>query len=137
MEQESDLVRLGKFIHQTSYERERKEIELDHIKLDWLDLKGGLIHEVKKDDAVEEAHKWQVLYYIYYLKLRGVEEISGEIDYPKLKKRVEVTLTPELEEKLEATLQDIERIVSLPKPPPVEVKFSLCRKCSYLELCHS
>lgn len=151
MEQESDVVKLGKIIHETSYEREHKEIDLDHIKLDFLDLRDGILHEVKKDDTVEDAHAWQVLYYLYYLKTKGVpvqnssdkepggEEVAwkGEIDYPKLKKRVEVTLTPEKEARLLEILQEIEQLLALPKPPPIEVKFSFCKKCSYLELCHS
>ena len=52
---------LGKVIHETSYERERKEIEIDQIKLDFLDIRDGVLHEVKKSDKWSEAHEWQVL----------------------------------------------------------------------------
>lgn len=149
MEHNSDLVMLGKMIHETSYGREHKEIELENIKLDWCDLKDGILHEVKKDDTVEEAHQWQVLYYLYYLKLKGIkvqtsanqssENIiwKGEIDYPKLKKREEVFLTQEKEEQMIEILKKIEEIVTKQFPPKQEPKFSLCKRCSYAELCHS
>ncbi len=151
MEQESDMVKLGKVIHEQSYSREHKEIEIEHIKLDWLNIKDGILHEVKKDDALEEAHEWQVLYYLYYLKCKGISLKTaegsspntsntlwqGEIDYPKLKKRIEVILTHEKEMELLRILENITRIIALSKPPAPSVPFSLCKKCSYCELCHS
>ena len=136
-EHESDTVSMGKLIHETSYEREKKEIELDSIKIDFLDLKDEVLYEVKKSDSFEEAHRWQVLYYLFTLKKRGVNCIKGEIDYPKQKKCVEVFLTPELENELIETIKEIEKVVILPQPPPVSVKFSLCKKCSYFELCYA
>ena len=137
LENESDSVLLGKILHDHSYERERKEIELESIKIDWLDLRDGVIHEVKKSDSVEEAHEAQVLYYIYYLKKLGIEGVKGEIDYPKLRKRVQVELTAEKEAEIEKTLKNIEHIIRLPSPPPVEVKRSFCKTCSYFQLCYS
>ncbi|MGB9774570.1 MAG: CRISPR-associated protein Cas4 [Bacteroidota bacterium] len=137
LESESDSVLLGKILHNYSYERERKEIELDSIKIDWLDLHDNIIHEVKKSDSVEQAHEAQVLYYIYYLKKLGVEGVRGEIDYPKLRKRVQVELTTEKEAEIEETLKKIEDIVRLPCPPPIELKRSFCKTCSYFQLCYS
>ena len=67
-EQESDVVYLGKVIHETSYDREKKEIEIDRLKLDFLDIRSGIIHEVKKSESFSHAHQWQVLFYLYYLK---------------------------------------------------------------------
>ena len=48
---------------------------------------------------MEEVHEFQLLYYIYYLKQKGVENLSGQIDYPKLRqtKQVELTIEKELE----------------------------------------
>jgi CRISPR-associated exonuclease Cas4 len=46
MEQESDRVKLGKLVHESSYERRKKEISIDNkIVLDW--QADGVIHEVK------------------------------------------------------------------------------------------
>ena len=134
-EQDSDTVYLGKLIHETSYDRERKEIKIDHLKLDFFDIRDGILHEIKKSDSFEHAHEWQVLFYLYYLKTKGVEGFKGEINYPKLRKRMEVILTQDKERELVEILQDIQRIIQLQSPPHINVKLSLCKKCSYYELC--
>ncbi len=136
MEHESDLVYQGKVIHETSYERARKEVEIDQIKLDFLDISDGVLHEVKKSDKWSEAHEWQVLYYLYVLKEKGITGMRGELDYPVIRRTISVELTPEKEQQLEKVLADVHRIVQLPIPPEISVKKSVCRKCSYFELCY-
>ena len=135
-EQGSDTVYLGRVIHETSYERERKEVEIDQIKLDFLDVHDGVLHEVKKSDKWSEAHEWQVLYYLYVLKQKGVTGLRGELNYPVIRRTISVELTPEKEQRLENILADIRRIIQLPIPPDISVKKSVCRKCSYFELCY-
>ena len=50
METESDRVKLGKVVHENSYERKKKEISIDNkIVLDW--QSDGVIHEVKLSDS--------------------------------------------------------------------------------------
>jgi CRISPR-associated exonuclease Cas4 len=136
-EHESDTVRMGKHIHETSYERKKKEIELGSIKIDFFDVKDGVLHEVKKSNSFEEAHKWQTLYYMSQLKKKGVVCTKGEIDYPKQKERVDVYLTPDLELELEKIVKEITEIIDYKYPPKINVKFSLCKACSYFELCFS
>lgn len=133
MEQESDRVKLGKLVHEKSYERKKKEISIDNkIVLDW--QADGVIHEVKLTDSMEEAHEFQLLYYIYYLKQKGVEGLTGQIDYPKLRQTKEIELTAEKEAELECALQEMEKIVSMDAPPKVEF-MKICKSCSYAELC--
>ncbi len=134
MEQNSELVSLGKLLHETSYKREKKEIQIGPIKIDFIG-QDGIIHEIKKTPSVEKAHAWQVKYYIWYLKQLGVENLKGEIDYPKLKKRTEIMLTKEDEKEIELILKNIEKIVSQEKVPAV-INKSFCKKCSYYELCY-
>ena len=135
-EQESDLVALGKLIHETSYSDKRKEYEFDDIKVDWLDLNKKVIHEVKKSDKVEDAHLWQLKYYLYYFKNKGMGIFTGVINYPKLKKQQSVSLSIADEKHIEKIIQEINDIVSLPNPPPIKVKKKICRSCSYMELCY-
>ncbi len=107
MEHESDSVLQGKLIHEESYAREKKEIDIDgHIVFDF-STKDGLIHEVKKSAAMEEADEWQTLYYLYIMKLKGADHLVGEIDYPKLKQKRRVELTPEKEVELQRQLADM------------------------------
>ena len=133
MERENDRVKMGKLVHETAYRREKKEISIDgKIVLDW--QSDGVIHEVKLSDKMESAHEFQLLYYIYYLKQKGVENLTGQIDYPKLRQTQIVELTAEKEVQLIAALQEMDKIISLDVPPEVEF-MKICQSCSYAELC--
>lgn len=135
MEHESDTVATGRLVHEHSYAREaRKEIQLDDIKVDFFDLRDGVIHEVKKSKSVEEAHRWQLLYYLYYLKKRGVEGLTGEIDYPLLKCRETIELDGRAESELEEVLANVESVKSA-ETAPERIRKSFCKTCSYYELC--
>jgi CRISPR-associated exonuclease Cas4 len=134
MEQNSDMVYLGKLIHETSYEREKKEIDIDDtIKIDFIG-KDRVIHEVKKSDRVEEPHIWQLKYYLWYLKQKGVEGVTGKINYPKLKKTLDVFLEPEDDVKIEAILSEIKDITDAELPTEA-IRMKICKNCSYGDIC--
>lgn len=133
MEQENDRVKLGRVVHEAAYARAKKEITIDDkITLDWRE--DGVIHEVKLTDKMEEAHELQLLYYLYYLKQKGVSNLTGRIDYPKMLQARTIELTPEAEAKLVAALAEMERIVNQRRAPHVEF-MRICRSCAYAELC--
>lgn len=135
MEHGFDRVKLGKLVHETSYERRKKEISIDdRIVLDW--QADGIIHEVKLTDKMEQAHEFQLLYYIYYLKAKGIENLKGRIDYPKLRQTKEIELNEENCKILENTLEEMKKITASEIPPEVEY-MNICRSCSYAELCWS
>ena len=92
MEDENENVQLGKLLDENSYKRDDKHIEIDGIiNIDFIHEKNEL-HEIKKSKSIEEAGIWQVKYYLYYLKKRNVDGLHGVIDYPLLKKNVDVEL---------------------------------------------
>jgi len=130
-EQTSDTVALGSLLHEISYSRDKKEINIGPIKIDFVKKKE--VHEIKKSRKIEKAHKWQLLYYLWYLKQRGIYT-KGVIHYPLLKQRIEVILTEEEEAEILRILENMHEIVSKQKPPE-PVKKPYCRKCSYYELC--
>jgi len=142
MERENENVQIGRLLDQESYKREQKAIALDErVVIDWIETKvnpdGSLmLHEVKKSRAVEEAHRLQMLYYLYYLKSKGVAA-RGQIDYPLLKKTEQIELTPETEAELRVALREIEHIVESKDVPPRLTKKRFCEKCAYFELCWS
>lgn len=134
-EKESDAVYIGQLIAESSYKKEKKEIEIDQaIVMDWIDFKNKIVHEVKKSDRMEEAHFWQVKYYLYYLEQKGIMGFQARLDYPKQHQFKMVQLTDEDRAKLKLTLEDIFHIVQQTKPPEA-VKISACRACSYFEFC--
>ncbi len=99
MERENENVQIGKMVGEASYSRSQKEIAIDdRIVIDWIVSKvlpyGTLvIHETKKSRSFDDAHRLQVLYYLFYLKRKGVKA-RGEINYPLLKKTQTIELTP-------------------------------------------
>jgi len=135
MEYNSELVQIGKVIDQTSYGREKKSIMIDNtICIDFIDGKG-VINEVKKSDSMEYAHIWQLKYYLYYLKLKGIEDLAGSLDYPKLKKKIRLELGDDDILFIEKMLIEIQTIKNLELPPAV-INSPICQKCSYYELCY-
>lgn len=134
---ESDFstVQEGRFISDTTYPDERHEVQLsDGAVLDFYDKQHKVVHEIKKSDKMEEAHLWQLKYYLYYLKSLGVTGVSGRLDYPKLKKTLDIELTPEDELRIEAIFESMSSIVSQEKAPD-RINKSFCKTCAYYEFC--
>ncbi len=139
MEHTSDLVYEGKLIHETTYpQRSEKytEIELDGIKIDYFDARNKIVHEIKKSDSYEEAHEWQLKYYLYVLELNGVENPSGILEYPKHRIRKELKLHDEDRKELEKMKSEIQGIISNPVCPQ-RLTRSQCKNCSYFDFCWS
>lgn len=135
MEHNSDIVAMGKFISESTYERKKREITIDDIVLDNYDYITNTIHEVKKSDKMEETHIWQLKYYISVLKGKGIDGVKGKIDYPKLRQTLDVVLSEKDEEKLIMIKSKIKKILEQEKPPEV-INKPFCKKCSYYDLCY-
>ncbi len=135
MEEESSLVGMGKLVDEDSYSREKKSIMIDEtINIDFI-RSWKVIHEVKKSKKLDEAGKWQLKYYIWVLRNKGVDIEKGVLDYPLLKQREEVYLSKDEEEDLINKLREIEMVISSDKPPKILNK-KYCKKCAYYELCY-
>lgn len=134
MEDCSEDVKIGALLDQKSYSREDKHINIDNvINIDFFGNEN-ILNEIKKSNKIEEATIWQVKYYLYYLKQRGVV-ITAKIDYPLLKKNVYVELTDEDEINIEGMLQDIESITGSDTAPD-KLQSGICKKCAYYDLCY-
>lgn len=134
MENENENVMLGKLLDETSYRRDEKHINIDNaINIDFIKEHREL-HEVKKSRAIEEAGIWQIKYYLYYLKQRGVVNLKAKIDYPLLKKNLLIELNDEDIFELEKVISDINEINNQ-ELPPIFSKHRICGKCAYHDLC--
>lgn len=135
MEHLDENVQLGKLLDESSYNREKGQVMIDEtVNIDFIkDWK--VLHEVKKSKAIEEAGIWQLKYYMYFLKQKGIIIEKGVVDYPKLRQRETIFLTTEDERKIEKILADIEITTSSLKPPTIIDK-PLCKKCAYYEYCY-
>jgi CRISPR-associated exonuclease Cas4 len=133
-QQENDFIQLGRHIHEVFYSRRKKELTIDNkIKIDLLPS-GKVIGEVKKSSRYLESAKMQLAFYIYYMKHQKGHSMTGELLIPKERKRIRVELTPQLEAQIGKVIENIQRILSLEKPPAA-VKIPFCKNCAYKELC--
>jgi CRISPR-associated exonuclease Cas4 len=139
MEHTSDAVSEGKLIGETTYnDRAEKftEIEVDGVKIDFYDARRKIVHEVKKSNSVEYAHIAQVKYYLYKLHQKGVDGVTGLIEYPKLKKREEVFLTDDEHDEIRSWEQRIGEIAGRVECPML-LHGKICNRCSYEDFCYS
>ncbi len=135
-EYESELVVLGRILHEKHFKRHIKNVLLDGVvSIDFISYGDKvLVHEVKRSDVLEEADRLQVQYYILHLLSKGVEKVYGVIHYPRRKKRVRVWLDKEGYRNLKEAIRRVEEIKSLEVMPTPTWK-SICGRCSYFEFC--
>lgn len=135
MEHTSDLVHLGRLTHEEHYTRDasKEEFMLAGIKLDRVTA-DGYIHEVKKSDRAQEAHLWQLKYYLWVLQENGFGKLKGVLEFPRQRKRLDVALSEDDERNMQIKMAAIQNIIALPQPPKAK-KIPFCRQCSYRELC--
>lgn len=127
-------MRIGKILDEETYKRDDKHINIDNvINIDFIRSRG-VLHEIKKSRKIEEAGIWQVKYYLYYLQKKDVYGIRARIDYPLLKKTVELELSEEDKHEVEEILSQIKRVVEKDIPPELKKK-NICKSCAYHDLC--
>ncbi len=135
LEHTSDRVNLGKLIDETSFKSEEGYRD-ENVSIDFITSENGIIvHEVKLSKALEDAHLFQIKYYIYYLRKKGINALYGILHYPKMKKIRKVEFTEDDEIVLKKLLSGIENVLSLSSPPAL-VEKPYCKKCAYFEFCY-
>lgn len=138
MEHTSEAVAEGKLIGETTYtQRPEKytEIEIGGSKIDFYDAKNKVVHEIKKSDKAEEAHEWQVKYYLWLLQQNGIDGATGLLEYPKLRQTTQVELSIPDVEHLQKLVQQIEAIVRQEQCPE-RINSKICKQCSYYDFCY-
>ncbi|MBN4062679.1 CRISPR-associated protein Cas4 [Alkaliphilus sp. AH-315-G20] len=134
MEQNSENVAIGKVLDETTYNRERKHISIDNlINIDFIHHEG-VIHEVKKSKNIEDASVWQLKYYLYYLESKGIVGIKGKIDYPLLRKSIDVKLEKGDYQLMKKMILDVNNIIKQEYPPKL-IRKKICKKCAFHDLC--
>jgi len=147
MEHTSETVADGKLLHETSYPQRAekyREIDLSFTlnnevdlfgKIDFYDAKAKIIHEIKRSDKIEEAHEWQVKYYIWLLEQNGITGVHAIIEYPKLRETKEISLTETDTYYLKSVVGKIIELQQSEICPP-RINSKICKSCSYYDLCY-
>ena len=134
LEDNSEEVRIGKVLHEIN-ETKVDEVSFEGIKVD--KITKDYIVEVKKSDSNIEAAKWQLIYYMWILKQKGIVK-KGRIEVfekkKQDKKRIEIILDEENEKRLFEIIEDIKKILSQKTPPKPKFE-NKCKKCAYFEYC--
>lgn len=139
MEQTSDLVAEGRLVHETSYPNRAaryEEVKIGGSVIDFYDPREKVVHEIKKSSSKEEAHIWQVKYYLYLFEKEGIEDVVGILEYPLLRETVRVELEENDRESLRNMEDEIRKIIGSETCPSVVSKRK-CGHCSYYEFCYS
>lgn len=134
-EDNSELVKIGKEIHLNKSENKKNaEIKIENIVVDKITDK--YLVEIKKSDADKEAARWQLYYYLYILKQKGIIK-KGKLEFVENNqgKKIEyLDLDDKKEKELEKLLKEIEEFISKEKIPKFK-KIKGCSKCAYYEYC--
>ncbi|MDD3925060.1 MAG: CRISPR-associated protein Cas4 [bacterium] len=136
-DREDTNVSIGRYLQEQSFNREKKELSFEHNRMDIYRIKDGklVIGEVKKSSKFEKSARMQLLFYLYELKMHGVDAV-GELLFPQEKGREEITLDEDGTAEIERVTEDIKRILQMEKPP-VPARINYCRSCAYAEFCWS
>ncbi len=161
MEPHSPFVELGRLIHQEAlHERQHHQpafievpIEgfaqidkiagelaeffspsLDHLAGSTNPEKKILVYEIKRSPRKQEAHRLQLLYYLYLLRERGLN-LKGVLSYPEQNRREIIELDDEGLQTLQNALEALQQLRNSPLPPQVPRPMTICRTCAYQELC--
>ncbi len=134
-DQSNEYMEIGRIIHENSYQRSKKEVNLGHIKVDLIGRQGNkvVLGEVKKSSRFKESARMQLAFYLLELEERGIEAI-GYIQFPKERLKIKVELNDEIRQELNKAIKGIEKIFTLNKPPKAK-KIRYCTKCAYQEFC--
>ncbi|CAM3367166.1 CRISPR-associated protein Cas4 [Rhodothermus bifroesti] len=149
MEHESELVALGRLLDETSYTDELRHVNVEAEgpeglrlagRIDWAELRDGVLHETKHSPRALEAHRWQLRFYLWLLKLLGVtrtdgQPFRGQLNFPRQRRTENIILEPEHETRLNEIVQAIYQTATQALPPPRLVNRRFCKKCAYEELC--
>lgn len=138
MESSNEDVRIGKVLHNLKFTNNvNSHIKLDNIvEID--KITDNFIIEFKKSDSDINSAKYQILYYLYILKQKGLYR-SGIVQFNTVKKQkqrqIEFILTSENEQKIINIIQQIELLCS-ESIPPLLINNNKCKKCAYYEYCY-
>jgi len=130
-------IEIGRFIHETAYQRQKKEIDLGYIKIDLLKMEDGelIVGEIKKSSRHIKSAKMQLLFYLLQLKEMGIQS-RGRLLFPTEKKTIDLVLSKSAEADIKNLVANIKEILLLDYPPPA-VKIKYCWPCAYREFCWS
>ena len=90
---------------------------------------------MKKSDKLEDAHVWQLKYYIYILGKVGIDGVTGVLEYPKQRQKEEILLSERDVIEIEKMCEHIHQIIHAANCPDV-INMLFCKRCAYYDFCY-
>lgn len=126
----------GRLIHEISLYNLASSKRIGPIAVDRINFSKKEIYEIKKSNKSLEEGKYQLLYYIYYIKKLTGNLFEGILDIPKEKIKLRLKLKEDDEKIINEITEGIKKVINL-KEPPTPTKKPYCKGCMYYELCWS
>lgn len=126
----SNFTKTGQILHK---EKNENEIIIDNIKIDNIDYKNKLVIEYKKSSSNLEGSKFQLLYYLYILRQKGLV-FKGKLEDLEFKDIYYYELDKENEKKLLCLFYEIKYLLSK-NVPVVKLNKRDCKNCSFYDYC--
>lgn len=136
LEANSSVVQIADIEHQGSFKDQKvKEIAIGPVKIDLINK--NTISEIKMSKKPSDHHRYQLMYYIYFLNTEFDLNIKkGVLKYPKIKETIEVKYTEKEKLEIESIVSEIEKIESMDKNPFEVLNDKKCKNCSYQDFCY-
>lgn len=137
-QQTHDNVADGILLHETAYPQRAqryREIQIEGIKIDFYDPHAQVVHEIKRSNKMEPASIAQLQYYLLILERHGVENPTGLLEYPKIRRTETVVLTEADRTAIGQWEAAIAQLVEQPTCPPT-INKPFCKNCSYYDFCY-
>lgn len=134
-EHNSQLVQIGTALHHAKNKGKHTEVYLDGICID--KIQGDYVIEYKKSNSDMEAAKWQLYYYLYVLRQKGIDKKGKIICFENStgqEKTLEIELTESVIRDLERLKREIFDLISMDGPVPL-VESEKCGACAYNYYC--
>ncbi len=133
IDRDNEHIHHGTRVDESAFAESRESVNLGMIIPDLLE--DGRVVEIKpSSDGPNDGRELQLYYYLWYFKHILGTEREGTLIYPTENKRETVTLTADIEKRVEDAIEDIYDLREQPSPPPLEEK-PFCTACAYQDFC--
>jgi CRISPR-associated exonuclease Cas4 len=138
-EHTSQTVAIGKYYHESRHEdKPHTEIEFDGIKID--QIQWDTVIEYKKAKTHPESARYQLLFYLYKLKQKGIIK-TGKIIFKENTWSILVELDEQSESDLLCKIEEMKTVFAQENPPAILLNSQgkpdkTCKGCSYFDFCH-
>ncbi len=127
---QNEFTRIGKLKH---IEAGSEELVFDEIKID--KIKKNEVLEFKKTSSNLEGTKLQLLYYLYVLRINGINK-KGRLKDLTYKEEYVLELDKENFKKIKKLINEIKNFVqNTTKIPDRKQKRKECKGCSFFDYC--